>query len=170
MPGKYVFKRAGRGDLGRFFIFFKKSIEEQFPEYSLRTRRFFIKREYSPRVLSGQLKTKELIIYLAVSGKEMAGYLITRPIAGGVCLGVWLGVSEKHQRKGISTKLLALWEKETKKQGFHKLHIWADERNLRFYKNRGFKLAGKVPDNYYGHDDYFFHKTIQRPLEKNFSK
>lgn len=167
MSTQYNFKEATIKDLSNFFPFFKESIKNYFPEYSLRTRKYFIETEYSPDYLKKAMK-QGLSLFLAFFNKEVAGYLMTSELVGGVCLANWLAVSEKHQGKGIASKLLKMWEEEAKKAGFHKLHLWTDKRNLLFYKKRGFKFVGKVPDNFYGADDYLFYKSIQKPKEKNF--
>lgn len=127
-----------------------------------------MEQEYSPKAIEAQLRGKEISLYLTVYGQEVVGYLMARPICGGVCLGIWLAVSDDHQKQGIASKLLKMWEEDAKKAGMHNLQLWCDKRNIEFYKNRGFKLAGLVPANYYGHDDYLFYKVIQRPLEKNY--
>ncbi len=157
-------------DLDKFFIFFSQSLKKQFPRYTLKTRDYFIRKEYCLQSLKARLKSKDIIIYLAMQDKEVVGYFVTGVIVGGVCLALWLAVSKKHQGQGIGSQLLQMWEKDAKALGIHKLHLWTDRRNLSFYKKRGFKLLGKVSKNYYGVDDYLFYKSIQKPIEKNFLK
>ncbi len=171
MPNEvYTFKKANLKDFNAFWVAFAKNIKTQFPEYSAKTRNFFIEQEYCPEALKAQIKNKEIAIYAAFSGKGVVGFLMVRYLCGGVGLGVWLSVSNKHQGKGIATKLLKMWQKEAKKVGIHKLHLWTDKRNLNFYKKQGFAYVGKIPKNYYGADDYLFYKVIQPPKEKNFLK
>jgi len=157
-------------DLDKFFVFFSRSLKKQFLQYTLKTREYFIQKEYYLQSLRARLKSKDIIIYLAMQDKEAVGYLMTGVIVGGVCLALWLAVSEEHQGQGIGSKLLQMWEKDAKVSGIHKLHLWTDKKNLDFYKRRGFKLLGKISKNYYGVDDYLFYKSIQKPIEKNFLK
>lgn len=164
----YTFKKARDKDLDEFFVLFSKLTKKQFPEYSKRIRDFFVKKEYNLEAIRAQVKSREIIIYLALSKGEVAAYLMVRPLVGGVSLGVWLAVSEAHQRKGLATKLLEVWAEDAKKEGMHKLHLWTGKTNVEFYKKRGFKLVGRIPKNYYGADDYLFYKSIQKPLEKNY--
>lgn len=168
MASKYTFKKATIEDLSSFFEVFPKSIQEQFKEYTPKARDFFVKAEYSFEAVKAQLESKDIFLYLAFIKKEVVGYLMTRQIPGGVCFAVWIAVSDNHQKQGVATKLLEVWERDAKKSGVHKLQVLTDKRNIKFYKNRGFLLLGKIPENHYGHDDYFFHKTIQKPLEKNY--
>jgi len=120
--------------------------------------------------IKAQLKAGEIEIYLALSNGQVAGYLMVRPITGGIVLACWLSVRREYQGRGVASFLLAMWEKDAKARGFHKLHLWTDKRNLKFYKNRDFIFVGKIPKNYYGADDYLFYKSIQAPKEKNFLK
>ncbi len=168
MVNEYTFKKATVKDLKKFFVFFSKSIQEQFTEYTVRTRKFFLEQEYTPKAIEIQMKSKMLILYLAFHKQEVVSYLIVRPISGGVSLCVWLAVSVHHQKQGIASKLLIMSEKDAKKTGMHNINLWTNKRNLTFYKNRGFRVAGKVPKNYYGHDDYLLYKIIQKPVEKNY--
>lgn len=127
-----------------------------------------MKKECSHNSIKAQFKAKQIIIYLAFDSKKLVGYLMVRPIVGGVCMGDWMAVSPDYQGKGVASGLLSMWEKDAKANGMHKLHLWTHKGNVQFYKNRGFNLVGMVPENYYGTNDYFFHKTIQKPFEKNY--
>ena len=170
MKTQYSFKKAESEDLDFFFVLFDKLTVELFPDYSLKIRRHILKKEWNHNAIKAQFNSKQIIIYLAFDKEDLVGYLITRPIVGGVCAGDWMAVQEKHQGKGVASGFLNFWEKDAIANGMHKLHLWTHKRNIQFYKNRGFRLVGMVPDNYYGTTDYFFHKTIQKPLEKNYLK
>ena len=166
----YTFKKANLKDFNAFWIAFAKNIKTQFPEYSAKTREFFIKQEYCPEALKAQLKNKEIAIYLAFFSKEVAAFLMVRYICGGVGMANWLAVTKAHQDKGIATKLLKIWQADAKKSGMHKIQLWTDRRNLNFYKKQGFVFVGKIPKDFYGADDFLFYKTLQKPQEKNFLK
>ncbi len=166
----YAFKKANLKDFNAFWAAFAKNIKTQFPEYSAKTRDFFIEQEYCPEALKAQLKNKEIAIYAAFSEKEVIGFLMVRYICGGVCLGVWLSVLKKYQGKGVATKLLKMWQTDAKESGMHKIQLWTDRRNLNFYKKQGFVYVGKIPKDFYGEDDFLFYKTLQKPQEKNFLK
>lgn len=168
MQTKYVFRRAAVKDLDRFFGVFKKSIRAQFPDYSPKTKNFLLAEEFNVNFLKSQIKIRRMAIYLALNGRDIVGFLMAVPLVGGVGMASWMAVIPEHQGKGIASRLLKMWEADSKKAGLHKLHLWTDERNIDFYKKRGFKLAGRIPEDFYGAHDYFFHKTIQKPIEKNY--
>ena len=112
---------------------FSKLTKERFPEYSKRIKDYWVKKEFNLESIIFQIKDQQMTIYLAVCCEDIVGYLMAKPIAGGVCLGVWLAVDESHEKKGVASGLLKLWEKDAKKQGMHKLHLCADKRNVEFY-------------------------------------
>ncbi len=167
---KIIFKKIAPKELKGFFKFFERSIHGQFPEYSIKTRRYFTKFSYAFKILKNGIANKELAIYTAFFGEEYAGFLMASAWPGGICFISWLAVAKKFQRRGIASKLLRMCEKDAKLKGFHKIHLWTDERNSKFYKNNGFKLVGKIPENAYGSDDYLFYKALQKPIESKFLK
>ncbi|MDD5739002.1 MAG: GNAT family N-acetyltransferase [Candidatus Pacebacteria bacterium] len=165
---KVIFKKAVVGDLETFFALFQKNVQANFPEYSPKITRFIAEKEYTLLDTKAQFQAGIISIYLAFLGKEIIGFLMTRFLGGGVMLAEWLSVSECYQSRGIGTLLLRFWEKDAKKSGIHMLHLWADERVKKFYQKNGWQLLGRVPENFYGVDDYFLYKKIQQPKLKNF--
>ncbi|MDD4989761.1 MAG: GNAT family N-acetyltransferase [Candidatus Pacebacteria bacterium] len=137
----YTFKKAGLKDFNAFWRAFAENIKTQFPEYSAKTRNFFIEQEYCLKAVKAQLKNKQIAIYAAFFEKSVVGFLMVRYLCGGVGMANWLAVSKKHQGKGIATKLLQMWQNEAKKSGMHKIQLWTDKRNLNFYKKQGVCLC-----------------------------
>lgn len=166
---EYTFKKAGVKDVESFYPLFFKSIKTQFPEYSEGTRRHFLEKEYSLDSLKNRLGNG-LDLYLAFESEEIVGYLLTMNLVGGICLANWIAVADEHQNKGVASKLLGIWEGDAKSRGIHKLHLWTEEKNIEFYKKRGFIYVGMIPDNFYGADDHLLYKTIQKSNEENWVK
>ena len=156
-------KIAGKGDVARFWDLFSSSLKTQFPEYSIKAQNELLRRYWSKKTLRNRLKSKNLVIYIACIGKDPAGYLAFETPVGGISIAIWLAVKKEFQGKGIGSLLLKKYEAAVKKKGCHSIHLYADKRNLRFYKKLGYRVAGFVPQNYYGADDYFLYKIIQRP-------
>lgn len=68
-----------------------------------------------------------------------------------------IGVSPKHQHKGVATKLVAFILDELKRQGFDGVRIMVGVNNInaqKLYNKFGFKNAGNA--NRYGHDYYLY--------------
>ncbi len=160
---KIKIKKATIRDLNPFWELFSESVKNQFPEYSPKTKNFFLKKAFSKKELRKDLKYKNIIILLALSGREMAGYLLGLRPYGGVSYISWIAVKNSFQNKGIGSRLLKEYEFLAQKQGVHKIHLWTDERNLKFYKKEGYKLVGCIPQNYFGANDWLFYKKIQKP-------
>lgn len=168
MGNKVFVRKATLKDLEKFFQVFRKNISSQFPEYTLLTRHFFIEKEFSKKVFRNWLKKNEGPIFLAVVNSKIVGFLAARTPYGGVAFCSWVAVKEECHGQGIGSILLEAWEKESKKEGAHKLQLWTDARNLEFYKKRGFVLVGDVPDNYFGAHDHLFIKSLGKSQEKNY--
>jgi len=168
MTNQVLIKKATLKDLDKFYKFFSRSIKTQFPEYSFATCRFFVEFESPKESFKKWLEKDQKLLLLATVNGKIVGYLLAASPYGGVSMANWIVVDDKYQRKGIGSKLLQEWEKEAKKQGAHKLHLWTDKRNVEFYKKRGFIYIGMVPESWFGADDCIFFKAIGEPKEKNY--
>lgn len=163
MGNKIKIKKATVKDIDLFWPLFSESIKKQFPEYSKKAKDYFLRKAFSKKELKKDLKGENLIIFLAFSGKEIVGFLVALPPYGGISFVSWLAVKDNFQGKGIGGQLLKKQEAVVKGQGVHKIHLWTDRRNLKFYKRKGYKMVGCIPKNYFGSDDWLFYKTIQAP-------
>jgi len=156
-------KEATQKDIEKFWDLFKISVKNQFPEYSVKTKNYFLKKYYTKSYLRRCLRNKTLDILMALDGTKPAGYLIANVPYGGVSYIIWLAVKNSFQRKGIGSLLLKKYEFIAKRRGIHKVHLWTSRQNLKFYKKNSYKLVGLIPKNYFGADDWLLYKTIQSP-------
>lgn len=163
-------KLAASADIDAFYPLFEKSMKTQFSEYTDKTIQHFLQKEYPRNALKNKIEKKRIFLFLALKNEKVVGYLIGQRVYGGIAFGEWLGVDDVHQRKGVGSALLRAWEQHSIKEGAHKTHIWTAEKNVDYYKNRGYVLVGKVPDNYFGSDDHFMYKTLRKSHEDNFLK
>jgi len=168
MANQVLIRKAILKDLNKFFKFFSQSINSQFPEYTLLTHRFFLEEDYSKESFKRWLKKNKKLLLLATIKGKIVGYLLAELPYGGVACCNWIAVDDRYQGQGIGSSLLKEWEKEAREQGAHKLHLWADKRNIEFYKNCSFVLIGQISDCWFGADDYLFIKTLAKPKEKNY--
>jgi len=157
-------KDIGFVDIDRFLGLFKVSVKTQFPEYPIKTKRFFLEKIYTKKNLKQWLKKKTVTILIAISNLEIVGYLIANPSYGGVSCIVWLAVKDSFQKKGIGSALLKKYESIVKKQGVHMtLLLVTNKKNFKFYKKNGYKLGGYIPKSYFGIDNWWFYKKLQDP-------
>lgn len=168
MKVKFVIRKATLKDLEKFFKFFTKSISSQFPKYTPLTCRFFLEKEFSKKEFRQWLKKNKALILLAMVQERIVGHLLAMSPYGGVSFCSWIAVDEDFQGQGVGLRLLQKWKKWAQKQGAHKLHLWTDRRNLKFYKNCGFTLVGHIPNNFFGAHDYLFVKSLGKPKEENY--
>lgn len=166
----YKIYKATEKDIDVFFPFFENSIQTEFPEYTANTRKYFVEEDYSKEAIEKNLQEKRSNLFLAKEENKIVGYMLSTKTYGGVSFANWIAVDKDYQGQGIGTALLQIWEKQALEEGAHKLHVWTDIRNLDFYKRQGFILLGKIPDDYYGADDYFFYKILRKSDEKVFLK
>lgn len=166
----YTIKLATLVDIDAFYTLFETSMNTQFSEYSDKTIQHFLQKEYPRAILKDKIEKKRVFLFLACKNEKVVGYLIGQRVYGGIAFGEWLGVDDYHQRQGIGSALLQVWEQHSIQEGAHKTHIWTAEKNVDYYKKRGYVLVGKVPDNYFGSDDHFMYKTLRKSNEVNFLK
>ncbi len=157
-------KRATSKDINRFWNFFEKSVKKQFPEYPTRVRKFFLKKQYTKSHLKQCLREKTITLLIVLDNNEVVGYLIAGLPYGGIVSIIWLAVKDSLQRKGIGSALLKEYETIAKKKGIHKITLLVtNKENLKFYKKNGYKIIGYVPKNYFGLNDWWLYKEIQKP-------
>ncbi len=162
-------RKASLRDIEGFFELFKKSLQTQFPQYTNNTIRYFLDVDYRLSWLKEAITEKKRLVLIAETSKgEIIGYLFSGKPYGGVGFCNWVAVDDKYKKQGVGTALLNKWEDVMKKQGAHIVQLLTVERNIAFYKSRGYKLVGEIPDNYFGTNDHLFYKLLQKPKETNF--
>lgn len=152
-----------------FYSYFQKNIYNQFPEFTSKTRTFFIE-EYPLDKLQAFIKEGTKIIFIAEDKNNFIGFLMANKAHGGVSFCEWLVVDKKYHQKGVGTALLKSYEVYFKKKGAHKIHLWCADKNVAFYQKNRYILAGRIAADYFGTDNNLLYKTLQKPKESNFLK
>jgi len=160
---KIKIKKSKLSDLDSFLDLFRVSVRTQFPGYSQKTKKYFLGKMFTRKNFILEIKQKKADLLLAAVGEKIVGFLLAYLPYGGISYISWLAVKESFQGKGAGTALLKEYEVIAKEKGIHKIHLWTDKRNLKFYKRNGWTLVGMIPENYFGADDWLFYKTIQKP-------
>lgn len=143
---------------------YSQSIQRDFPEFSQGIRDFLTTGRYEAFSMSLPIKLG------AFDGEKLAGFLLADKHFGGVVYVMWLAIAKDYQKKGIGTKLLAEIEKIALGVGAHQLLLETFERDIDFYKKKGFEMVGLNKKGYFGTDNYVMSKAIQEPKEENFLK
>jgi len=159
---KIKIREATLKDINQFWDLFKISVQKQFLEYPIEVRKFFVEKYYTKHNLKQWLRKKTIILLIALSNKEIVGYLLGNPPYGGVAFIVWLAVKNSFQKKGIGSALLKKYETLAIKQGAHKILLLVTRKsNLKFYKKNGYKIGGYIPQAYFGINHWWVYKEIQ---------
>lgn len=143
---------------------FSETVFQDFLEYNLATRRFFLSKAYIEDMFS--LKSK----FGAFVDNKMVGYLIAWGPHGGVAYIYWFAVLKQFRDQGLGSQFLVWFEAWCKKEGVHNIQLQADDRNLDFYKKRGYEVWGEDKQSYFGTDTNMMRKLIQKPKTKNYLK
>lgn len=148
-------------DMERFWNFFEVSVKKQFREYPIKVRKFFLEKHYAKNILKRWIKSRTIILLIAINDNKIVGYLMANLPYGGVAFIIWLAVQESFQNRGIGSLLLKEYEAIAKKQGAHKIFLSATRKqNLKFYKENGYKLGGYIPQSYFYMDEWRLYKKI----------
>lgn len=150
-------------EIDLFLDFFKKSVKNQFDEYSKKSKDFFLKKEWTKTRIKNSIKSKIVIFLLAFDKEKIVGYLIGGHHFGGIATIMWIAVDEDYQGKGIGKKLLNNFISLLKKEGAHKINLTVtNKRNIGFYEKFGFKIQCFSEKDYFGLDSYLMYKDIQK--------
>jgi GNAT superfamily N-acetyltransferase len=150
-------------EIRRLFEVYKKSILEDYPEYSRLTKEYLVREDK----INELIKNAGIILGAFIEGK-LVGYLIARKVWGGVGYCEALGVLNEHQRKGIGAKLVKEYERLSLLEGAHSLQLESDIKNLEFHKKQGYNVLCLDKKGYFGTDNYVMKKVLQEPKEENF--
>jgi ribosomal protein S18 acetylase RimI-like enzyme len=142
---------------------FKNSLPD-FPEYSPRVRKYLSSQAFIKKLLRSD------VILSASEDDKFLGFIAASNPSGGVMSINWLAILETYRKKGYGTQLLNRLESYALKKGVHNIQVYTSQRNINFYKKRGFVLVGIDEKSYLGVDLYILKKLIQMPDENKFLK
>ena len=160
----FTIRQLEKADFEEFQKIFTKVTYEEFPEYTDRTRQYFGNEEYVKQQFDGN------IVLGAFNNNTLVGFLVANKPFGGILFIPWIAVLKEYQRKGIGKLLLQEIEKIALDKGAHSIHLETYERDLEYYKHRGYIEYGYDKNSYFGADEYLMKKELQEPKEENYLK
>jgi ribosomal-protein-alanine N-acetyltransferase len=106
---------------------------------------------------AGLLPMAGVWLNLAYEGEEIAGFALSRVVAGEAEL-LLLAVRRSRQRHGIGQLLLNRFTDDARDRGARPLHLEVRDGNpaVRLYKQAGFSQAGRRRNYYSGRDGQLF--------------
>ncbi|MEI6532377.1 MAG: GNAT family N-acetyltransferase [Candidatus Roizmanbacteria bacterium] len=157
-------------EIEEFFPYYSLSMQQDFSEYTEKTTSLFVNTIYNKEYLLKNISSKQLNVFVLVEDNKYLAYAVVNKIFGGVVFCTWLAVDISMRGKGIGSQMLAHIGNYYKELGAHKMMLWCIEKNIPFYEKCGFVVVGKVPQSYFGTDDYFLYKILQEAKEENYLK
>lgn len=156
---KLAIRKAGDSDLETFINFFRKTLSKDYFKYSKKTLEM-MRADLSDESLKTGIIKGERILYLALNGETIIGYLLTIKPNGGVAFGHWIVVDENFQKKGVGAGLLRFWEDDVIMLRAHMLELYTTQNNVNFYLKQGFTMGEEVVGGWYGLNLTHFYKKL----------
>jgi ribosomal-protein-alanine acetyltransferase len=110
---------------------------------------------WTPARITRHLAHAESLVLAARAGDQVAGFAVMHFGEEVAHLNL-LAVDTQYQRRGIGQRLLAWLEESAVTAGVFLICLEVRSRNpsaIRFYRNRGYQEAGRLPRYYSGRED-----------------
>lgn len=135
---------------------------KDFPQYSPKVAKIYSEGYFSKNYYEKLLKNDaNCILGLMDEGKIIA-IAVLKGEYGGVLFVDLLMVEEKYRSKGIGSKLLQESENWALKHNYHYLWLFTEsEKNIEYYKHRGFTYVGVHKGAWFGADEHILSKQLK---------
>jgi GNAT superfamily N-acetyltransferase len=155
-------------ELNAFYNLFSSLLFDQFPEFSKKRINFFLKKHWNKMYYKKSLNKKNRLLIGAWSDAKLVGLMDSEKPSLGVSMCTWLMVEPEYQKKGVGKRLIETWIKESKELDAHSVYLYANKRNINYYKKLEFNHLGLWENSWFGDDLHIFTKTIQKPNKMKF--
>ncbi len=168
---KISFRKCGRKEVSQIFALSSKIFRKDFP-YAPRVVRIYSDFLFNQSYFRKHLKKRENLIIGAFEGKNLIGFISLKGDFGGVASVNLLFVHKNYRQAGIGSRFLKLAEEWSLKNKYHYLWLFSEtEKNIKFYKKRGFKYVGCHKKSWFGEDEYILAKALKaKPFPEIFKK
>ena len=160
-------QKSTKRDLPAFYKLFKKSLFEDFKEFSPEVANFQWRRHRKKNLLKWIKKGDEYIFTAKNIEGKIVGFLVSQKLVGGVAECDWLIVSRGFRGQGIGHRLMSFWERWVKKMKGHMLALFSDRKLIKYYRKLGFKEYGYLRGGYFGESDYLLYKRLGKWNQKS---
>jgi len=157
---KIEIRKIKISDLKLFWSLFRKTIWRDFPEYSREAKNYLFKKAYSKSTFEKWVNKKEGIILIALIKDKIIGYIVSESCYAGVVLLAWIAIDRNFQGRGVGSLLLKEYEIVAKRHKIHKVYLWTNKRDLKFYKKNGYIILGHIPRFFFKIDHWLCYKDI----------
>lgn len=137
-----------------------QAMREDFP-YKPETVASYIN-EYNEEYFVRVMGKERNLIFGAYDTDELIGIIIVKPEIGGVAYIDWLVVKKQYRENGIGSELLKKVDAWALSEKYHYLYLFTEtDKNIEFYKKRGFTYVGKHANSYFGETEHILGKQLK---------
>jgi ribosomal protein S18 acetylase RimI-like enzyme len=156
-------------EVNEFYKLFKKTLKQDFPEYSKQVREIQLNREFTKKDFLKMVGKKDEVVIVAREKRKIIGFVVLGKETGGVVEIIWLGVKRGYRNSGIGSRLLSATDKWATEHKCHCLTVCTEnKRNVAFYLKRGYDYVGMQKEAWYGVNEYLLQKNICKPFRSIF--
>ena len=125
---------------------------------------------FNKKHFSKLLKNKKNVAFGAFLKDVRIGIIVVKADFGGVIFIHWLVVKEDYRGKGVGTLLLKQVEMWALKHKYHYAYLLTEtDKNIAFYKKRGFRYVGKHLNSWLGEVEHEMGKSYrEKPFPEAF--
>lgn len=163
----YSIQKLSLKHLDEIISIVSDAIKNDFPMYKKETNTSYLQ-VFNKDFFTKFLKDHNNHVFGAFSNNFLAGLICIKEDFGGVILIYWLVVKEEFRQKGVGTFLLKEIEKWSLDNYYHYAYLFTEsDKNLDFYKKRGFQYIGKHANSWFGETEHEMGKSFR---DKSFAE
>jgi len=164
-------KQLSTEDISEIFLLSSKIMTEDFPMYSPKVASIYADHYYSKKFYKKLLARDTNSILGIKDGGELRAIIVLKGDFGGVLFVELLAVKKEYRDKGLGSKLLEAAESWALKHSYHYFWLYTEsDKNIEYYKRRGFKHVGVHEGAWFGSSEHIMGKQLKdKPFPEIFS-
>jgi len=169
---KFKIKKLNSKHAAVIHSLIKGSLKEDFPIYLPRIAPIYAK-IFNEKFFRKFLNRKTNAGFGAFDQKNnLIASVEARGDFGGVAFVEWFIVKKVFRSMGVGTSLLKKVDQWLIKHKYHYEYLYTEtEKNINFYKKRGFEYVGLQKKAWFGIDEHLMQKVLrEKPFEEIFEK
>lgn len=148
-----------------------KILKEDFPEYSPKVSSIYGEKYFSPKNFRKFMQKKTNHVFGVKDNGNIIAVASIKGDFGGTAYIELLVVKKEYRAKGVGISLLKAVEKWALKHYYHFIWLFTEsQKNIAYYKRRGFNYVGLFQKSAFGNDEYIMSKNLRdEPFPEVFS-
>lgn len=145
---------------------------QDFPEYKPKVAKIYAQRFFNKTYYRKFLRSKKNCIMGAFENEKLVGIVVIKGDFGGVIFLELLLIDVHFRGRGIGMRLLKETEEWALSHQYHYMWLCTESnKNIEFYKRRGFVYVGMHRNAWYGENEHILEKVLQeKPFDLVFKK